>query len=99
MTVCRYWSKGNCHYGDKCQFEHPGASRGFPGSVFGGGGGSSQPPTLQQTTQQSPQELINTLVTTVKRDVETSEHGKQWSFSCYSPAKDCPCIPGIEDIR
>ena len=95
MTVCRYWSKGSCHYGDKCQFEHPGASRGFPGSVFGGA--SQQSPT-QQTTQ-SPQELVNTLVTTVKRDVETAEHGKQWSFSCYSPAKDCPCIPGIDDIR
>ena len=62
--------------------------------VFGGA-----PQSPNQQTNQSPQELINTLVSTVKRDVETSEHGKQWSFSCYSPAKDCPCIPGIDDIR
>ena len=96
MTVCRYYSKGSCLNGDKCQFEHPGASRGFPGSVFGG---NNQSPNNLQQTSQSPQELINTLVTTVKRDVETAEHGKQWSYSCYSPAKDCPCIPGIDDIR
>ena len=97
MTVCRYWSKGSCHYGDKCQFQHPGASQGFGGNVFGGSQSSQS--QNQQNQNQSPQELINTLVTTVKRDVETAEHGKQWSYSCYSPAKDCPCIPGIDDIR
>ena len=42
--------------------------------------------------------IVNTLVTTVKQDVEQSTKGKQWLYSCYSPAKDCISIPGIEDI-
>ena len=26
------------------------------------------------------------------------EKGHQWPYSCYSPAKDCISIPGIDDI-
>jgi hypothetical protein len=42
--------------------------------------------------------MTSTLVTTVKQDVEQSKNGHQWLFSCYSPAKDCASLPGIDDI-
>ena len=34
----------------------------------------------------------------MKQDVELCEKGKQWPFSCYSPAKETACVPGIEDV-
>jgi hypothetical protein len=30
--------------------------------------------------------------------MEQMERGKQWAFSCYSPAKDCVSIPGLDDV-
>lgn len=47
--------------------------------------------------RQGGQDITNTLVQTVKVDMEQWERGKQWSFSCYSPAKETGCFPGIED--
>jgi hypothetical protein len=32
------------------------------------------------------------------QDMEQMERGHQWLFSCYSPAKDCTSIPGMDDI-
>ena len=67
MAICRYWQQGTCTYGSSCRFEHSGRA----GNVFSGGGGGNQ------------QDITNTLVTTVKQDVEASTKGKQWLFSCY----------------
>ncbi|CAB4066551.1 NUPL2 [Lepeophtheirus salmonis] len=40
-------------------------------------------------------DIVNTLVQTVKQDVEILEKSGQWIFSSYSPAKECASIPGI----
>merc|ERR1719495_1634880 len=102
MAICRYFQQGHCHYGANCRFEHSAAAAaGGGGNPFGGGtvfGGGQASNPAQPGQQLQGQELINTLVTTVKRDVEQSEGGKQWGFSCYSPAKDCPSLPGMEDF-
>lgn len=42
--------------------------------------------------------IVEMLVQTVKQDVEQMEKGKQWPYSCYSLAKDCASIPGLDDI-
>ena len=42
--------------------------------------------------------MTNTLVQTVKQDVEQWEKGKQWIFTCYSPVKERACFPCIDDI-
>ena len=55
-----------------------------------GGGFQSQP--------RQQQDITNTLVQTVKQDVDLCEKGKQWTFSCYSPAKETASVPGIEDV-
>ena len=34
----------------------------------------------------------------ILQDVEQQERGHQWPFSCYSPAKDCASVPGLDDI-
>jgi len=95
MAICRYYQQGHCHHGSNCRFEHVGGGFGGGGNVFGQTSNTQSPGGQQQL--QGP-ELVNTLVTTVKRDLEQSEGGKQWSFSCYSPAKDCPSIPGLDDL-
>ena len=87
MAICRYYQQGTCTFGSSCKFEHSNAG-GRGGSVFSGSGG--------QGGQNS--DIVNTLVTTVKQDMDQSTKGKQWIFSCYSPAKDCVSIPGMEDI-
>ncbi|KAJ8902658.1 hypothetical protein NDN08_005978 [Rhodosorus marinus] len=33
MTVCKFYQQGNCKFGDKCRFEHPGSEK----NQFGGG--------------------------------------------------------------
>lgn len=86
MTICRYWQQGDCQYGNSCRFEHTART---PASIFGG-------PSTASGGQQP--DITNTLVTTVKQDLEQSEKGHQWLFSCYSPAKDCASLPGIDDI-
>ena len=82
MGICRYWQQGTCTFGSSCRFEHVGRP---PGNVFSGNNSGNN---------QQNQDITNTLVTTVKQDVEASTKGKQWLFSCYSPAKDCASIPG-----
>ncbi len=47
---------------------------------------------------QNAADITNTLVQTVKVDMEQWEKGRQWVFSCYSPAKETACYPGLEDI-
>ena len=32
------------------------------------------------------------------QDIDLWEKGKQWAFSCYSPAKETACVPGIDDV-
>ena len=59
-------------------------------------GGAFQSQPRQQPHQQ--QDITSTLVQTVKQDVDLWEKGKQWAFSCYSPAKETACVPGIEDV-
>ena len=46
----------------------------------------------------SRDEMKKPLITTVKQDVETWTQGKQWLFSCYSPAKETECVPGMSDV-
>jgi len=60
-------------------------------SRFGGG---------QQQQQQGGQkaELENQIVNTVKQDMEAVDKLGQWVYSCYSPAKDCASVPGMDDI-
>ena len=41
---------------------------------------------------------VNQLMVTVKQDMECVEVSGQWIFSCYSPAKDCVSVPGLEDV-
>jgi len=87
MTICRYFQQGTCTFGTSCRFEHTQGSFSRPaGNIFGGGGNTQNQPNNEN--------IINTLVTTVKQDVEQSTKGQQWQFSCYSPAKDCASIPG-----
>ena len=59
---------------------------------------SKQQQQQQQSQQQQHQDITNTLVQTVKEDVELWEKAKQWTFSCYSPAKETACVPGMEDV-
>ncbi len=59
-------------------------------NIFGGGGGTAANPASAN--------IVQTLVQTVKQDMEQMERGHQWPYSCYSPAKDCISIPGIDDI-
>ncbi|KAJ4384724.1 hypothetical protein N0V86_000326 [Didymella sp. IMI 355093] len=40
MTVCKFYSQGNCRFGDNCKFEHPGSQR--DGNRGGGGGFSAR---------------------------------------------------------
>ena len=67
MAICRYYQQGTCTFGSSCKFEH---TRGT-GNVFAGSASGSN------------ENIINTLVTTVKQDVEQSTKGKQWLYSCY----------------
>ncbi|KAH6637674.1 hypothetical protein C7974DRAFT_389971 [Boeremia exigua] len=39
MTVCKFYSQGNCRFGDNCKFEHPGSQRDGGRSAGGGFGG------------------------------------------------------------
>ena len=92
MGICRYWQQGTCTFGSSCRFEHSGpGGRNTGGNIFSGSSGAGGGAGNQQ-------DITNTLVTTVKQDVEASQKGKQWLFSCYSPAKDCISIPGMDDI-
>ena len=84
MAICRYYQQGTCTFGSSCKFEHTNA--GGRGSLFSGSG------------QGQNSDIVNTLVTTVKQDMDQSTKGKQWIFSCYSPAKDCVSIPGKRDF-
>ncbi|KZM22618.1 metal ion binding [Ascochyta rabiei] len=40
MTVCKFYSQGNCRFGDNCKFEHPGSQR--DGNRSSGGGFSAR---------------------------------------------------------
>ena len=72
MAICRYWQQGSCSFGSTCRFEHVGAAGRPAGNVFAGSASTG-----------SNENIINTLVTTVKQDIEQSTKGKQWLFSCY----------------
>ncbi|OSS52646.1 hypothetical protein B5807_02972 [Epicoccum nigrum] len=41
MTVCKFYSQGNCRFGDNCKFEHPGSQRDGNRNTGGGFGGRS----------------------------------------------------------
>ncbi len=84
MTICQHWQRGQCRYGNACRFEHPGAG-GFPLGA-------------SQQTAVTGGDITNTLVQTVKVDMEQWEKGRQWTFSCYSPAKETACYPGLDDV-
>ena len=84
-AICRYWQSGGCRFGENCRFEH--GTGGTSGNVFANTG--------QPQQQQQQQDITNTLVQTVKQDLELAEKGHQWVFSCYSPAKECASIPGL----
>ena len=38
------------------------------------------------------------VVNIVCQDMEAVDKLGQWVFSCYSPAKDCASVPGMDDI-
>ncbi len=92
MPVCQHWQRGQCRYGNNCRFEHAGPG-GFAPAVA-----AQQPQQQQQQQHQHTGDITNTLVQTVKVDIEQWEKGRQWVFSCYSPAKETACYPGLEDI-
>ena len=83
MAICRYWQQGQCRFGNQCKYEH-----GTPNP-----GGFIQP-----RAPGGSGDMTNTLVQTVKVDLEQWEKGNQWIFSCYSPAKDTACFPGLDDM-
>ena len=73
-------------------------------SRFGGGGGQQQNSELES-------QIVNTVkqVDLVTRfglafkllywqDMDAVDKLGQWVFSCYSPAKDCASVPGMDDI-
>jgi len=63
-------------------------SNPFATGRYGGGAGN----------QGGGGDLTSQIVNTVKQDMESSEKSGQWIFSCYSPAKDCVSVPGMDDI-
>ena len=68
-------------------------SNPFATGRYGGGGNQTAPqPGVQGG------DLTNQIVNTVKQDMEGGEKSGQWIFSCYSPAKDCVSVPGMEDV-
>lgn len=89
MAICQYWQRGQCRFGNECRFEHSTGGVGFGGQL----------PQGNRQNAAAPQgDITNTLVTTVKQDIEQWEKGNQWIFSCYAPAKETACFPGEGNI-
>ena len=63
-----------------------------------GGGALSQGPGVGGGGQTQGQVTESQIVNTVKQDMDDIEKKGQWIFSCYSPAKDCASIPGLDDL-
>ncbi|KAF0312837.1 Nucleoporin-like protein 2 [Amphibalanus amphitrite] len=92
MVVCTYYNQGYCRYGDRCRFDHP-----FKGPTAGAGANyraQAQQPAAAAGTPSS----FNELLTGIANEMKVWENSKQWPFSCFSPLKGQPCIPGLTDL-
>ena len=73
-------------------------------SRFGGGGAQQQQQSSElesqivNTVKQVISSEANKVANIVWQDMEAVDKLGQWVFSCYSPAKDCASVPGMDDI-
>ncbi|KAK7529803.1 uncharacterized protein J3D65DRAFT_641254 [Phyllosticta citribraziliensis] len=93
MTVCRYFQQGNCRFGERCKFEHPGQVTqgrapqqtqnryGALNNQFGGGAARAPPRNVPNNKYNLDQEVIR---------IDLSTERPIWPFSAYGPAKAVP---------
>ncbi|KAK7546578.1 hypothetical protein IWX49DRAFT_416412 [Phyllosticta citricarpa] len=93
MTICRYFQQGNCRFGERCKFEHPGQVTqarppqqnqnryGALNNQFGGGAARGPPRNGPNNKYNLDQDVIRTDLTT-DRPI--------WPFSAYGPVKSVP---------
>ncbi|XP_031352979.1 nucleoporin NUP42-like [Photinus pyralis] len=93
MVVCRFFLQGNCKFGDMCKFEHQ------INDVYRYRGNNTSVLRQEQYPPQPQLDLTNqnTILSIVKSDMSAAEEGHQWPLSCYSPIKEMPSFPGLED--
>ena len=70
----------------------------FGSARFGGGGSGGQQAAASPGSGTGSGDVSNQIMVTVKQDMEAVDKSGQWVFSCYSPAKDCVCVPGMDDV-
>ncbi|KAK8197066.1 hypothetical protein IWZ00DRAFT_500320 [Phyllosticta capitalensis] len=93
MTICRYFQQGNCRFGERCKFEHPGQVTqarppqqnqnryGALNNPFGGGAARAPARNGQNNKYNLDTDVIKTDLTT-DRPI--------WPFSAYGPVKGIP---------
>ncbi|CAB3252864.1 unnamed protein product [Arctia plantaginis] len=87
MTVCRFFQQGYCRYGQNCRYDHIYGSKY---SYHANPQPQAAPPQSSISDEQ--------LVSQVQADMQSALRGGQWILSCYSPFKEKPIFPGINDL-
>ncbi|XP_039593162.1 nucleoporin NUP42 [Polypterus senegalus] len=54
--------------------------------------------TQQECNVDDQEDETETLLSMIKKDMESWEQSGQWLFSCYSVAKDTSCLTGFQDF-
>ncbi|KAG9317872.1 hypothetical protein JVU11DRAFT_2100 [Chiua virens] len=83
MTVCSYYLRGACKYGDRCRNEHPGATGNFGNQTWSSNNNRVAVPYATET---------------MTADVTPLKEKPLWPLSSYGPAKFEPVlINGLDE--
>ncbi|KAB2105951.1 hypothetical protein AG0111_0g5720 [Alternaria gaisen] len=105
MTVCNFYPRNACKFGDACKFEHPGSSRDAArgGGGFGGGSNNNRfgafsgdryrPGDNSGSSSFGGSRESKSLTFNLDKDVIQADLSKErptYPLSCYGPGKDAP---------
>ncbi|CAN9142149.1 unnamed protein product [Alternaria alternata] len=105
MTVCNFYPRNACKFGDACKFEHPGSSRDAArgGGGFGGGSNNNRfgafsgdryrPGDNSGSSSFGGSRESKSSTFNLDKDVIQADLSKErptYPLSCYGPGKDAP---------
>ncbi|RMZ75723.1 hypothetical protein DV738_g5355, partial [Chaetothyriales sp. CBS 135597] len=90
MTVCRYFQAGNCRFGDRCRFEHPGKQTQPSQNRFG---------PLQNSDSRKPAASWNCNLQDLKDDLTAGKARPNWILSAYGPGTPAPPASLLQSLE
>ncbi|RMD40139.1 hypothetical protein DV735_g4976, partial [Chaetothyriales sp. CBS 134920] len=90
MTVCRYFQQGNCRFGDRCRFEHPGKQTQPTQNRFG---------PLQNSDSRKATDGWTFNVQDIKDDLTAGKARPNWILTAYGPGPPAPPASLLQSLE